>query len=99
MDDDKLKAMMDSYKEQIALNTRLLERQERFIGQLDDSTKKLIEAINIQTTGLQNAFSQGFLTLKEQITRDHAGHTIRIYMALGGMISILVTLLSLWMTK
>lgn len=99
IDNDKLKLMMENYKEQIQLNTKLLERQERFIDNLDESTKRLIEAINAQTTGLQNTLSLGLITLSEKITQDHSGITLRIYVALGGMISILITLLSIWLTK
>jgi hypothetical protein len=99
IDNDKLKAMMESYREQIQLNTKLLERQERFIDSLDGSTKRLIEAINSQTASLNSVLSQGLVSLSEKITRDHSGITLRIYVALGGMISILITLISIWMTK
>lgn len=99
MDDSQLKLLMDSYKEQVQLNTKLLERQERFLDSLDSSTKQLIEAINAQTTGLQSTLSLGLSTLSEKITRDHGAISLRLYVALGGMISILITLISLWAIK
>ena len=99
MDDNQLKLLMDSYREQISLNTKLLERQERFITRLDESTQRLIEAINNQTHGFYDTLSKSVSELSSSITKDHAGITLRIYVALGGMISIMITLLSIWMIK
>lgn len=99
MDDDKLKLMMESYREQIQLNTKLLERQERFVTRLDESTQRLIEAINAQTTNFYDTLARSLAEMGTTITRDHAGIMLRLYIALGGMVSIIVTLLGLWITK
>jgi cysteinyl-tRNA synthetase len=99
MDDEKLKLLMDSYREQIQLNTKLLERQEGFLNSLDRSTRQLIEAINAQTTGLQTSITLGVTELSKQMTQDHGAISLKVYVALGGMISILATLISLWVIK
>lgn len=99
MEDDKLKLLMDSYREQIQLNTRLLERQERFIDRLDASTHELVEAINAQTTGLQSTLTTGLATVKGQLSGEHGNINMRIYVALGGMVSILITLIAIWMAQ
>lgn len=97
LDTNQLRLLMDNYKEQIQLNTRLLERQERFIDSLDRSTHELIKAINDQTTGLQSTLSVGIAGLSEKITEEHGDINLRIYVALGGMVSLLVTLVTLWL--
>lgn len=99
IDDNGLRLLMDSYREQIQLNTKLLERQERFIENLDKSTQELVRAIDTQTKGLQNALSLGFAGLSEKNSKEHGDINIRIYVALGGMVSILVTLITLWAMK
>ena len=96
LDTEQLLLLMQSYKEQVQLNTRLLERQERFIDNLDKSTQQLVEAINTQTKGLSDMFSTGLAQLSQKMTEDHGGLNIRIYVALVGMVSILATLITLW---
>lgn len=96
IDKDQLRLLMDNYKEQIQLNTKLLERQARFFDSLDRSTHDLIEAINAQTVGLQSVLSVGIAGLGEKMTEEHGDINLRIYVALGGMLSLLVTLVTLW---
>lgn len=95
MDNEQLKLLMDSYKQQVELNTKLLERQKWFIERLDESTQRLVEAIHAQTSGLQSTVETGIAQLGQKITEEHGGLNIRIYVALGGMISILATLIAL----
>lgn len=99
MESEQLELLMNSYKEQIQLNTKLLERQERFMDRLDHSTQQLIEAINAQTTGLQSTLDSGLSSLGRDITTEHGDINLRIYVALGGMVTILLTLITIWVTK
>lgn len=99
IDKDQLRLLMDNYKEQIQLNTKLLERQTRFIDNLDKSTHDLIEAINAQTVGLQDSFRVGIAELGSKMTEEHGNISLRVYVAMGGMVSILATIVALWVTK
>jgi hypothetical protein len=99
LDNNTLKLLMDSYREQVQLNTKLLERQERFIDRLDNSTHNLIEAINAQTTGLQANLAKGITGMCDRMSEEHGQINLRIYAAIGGMVSILVTLLTIWITQ
>lgn len=97
--DDSLMLLMDSYREQIQLNTKLLERQERMFDRLDSSTIKLTEAINAQTMGFQSMLSTKISELGDGLTKEHGDINLRVYAALGGMVSILVTLIAIWITQ
>lgn len=99
IDKDQLRLLLDNYREQIQLNTKLLERQERFIDNLDRSTHDLIEAIHVQTAGLQSTLNVGMAGLGEKMTEEHSDINLRIYVALGGMLSLLVTMVALWVMK
>ena len=99
IDKNQLQLLLDNYKEQIQLNTKLLERQERFIDRLDGSTQELIEAINAQTVGLHSKLSSSVSVLSEKMTEEHGDINLRIYVALGGMLSLLATIVTLWVVK
>jgi len=79
-----LTLLLGSYKEQIQMNTKLLERQNNLVDRLEHATGELIGAINTQTAELTC-----------RMVKDHAGIRNRIYVALVGMVSILLVLLTL----
>lgn len=99
IDKDQLQLLMESYKEQVQLNTKLLERQAQFLDNLDQSTQKLIEAINSQTEAVHSTLEVGFATMGQKITEEHGGLSLRLYVAMGGMLSIIATLIAMWITK
>ena len=71
MGDEQLKLLMSSYKEQIELNTKLMERQKWFLESLEGSTQRLIEAIHAQTSGLQGTMETGIAQLGQKMTEEH----------------------------
>jgi hypothetical protein len=99
MGDEQLKMLMENYKSQVELNTKLLEQQKWFLTRLEESTNRLVEAIHAQTTGIQGSIEAETARLGQKMTEEHGGLSIRIYLALGGMVSILATLITLWVVK
>jgi len=96
IDKNQLELLMDSYRQQIELNTKLLERQSQFVERLDNSTKALVEAIHTQTESVQSVIATGIAQLGQKITEEHGAISLRIYIALGGMVSLLATLIAMW---
>jgi cysteinyl-tRNA synthetase len=99
MGDEQLKMLMENYKSQVELNTKLLEQQKWFLTRLEESTNRLVEAIHAQTTGIQGSIEIETSRLGQKMTEDHGGLRIQIYVALVGMVSILATLITLWVVK
>ena len=77
-----LTLLLNSYKDQVEMNTKLLERQNNLVNRLEHATTELIGAINTQTS-----------ELTVRMTKDHSSIKNRIYIALVGMVSILLTLI------
>lgn len=96
IDTTQLELLMDNYRKQIQLNTQLLERQSQFIDRLDRSTQSLVDAIHTQTESTHSVISTGLAQLGQKITEEHGHISIRVYIALGGMVSILTTLITMW---
>lgn len=99
MTDDQLKILMDVYRDRSILDTKLLERQSHFIESLDRSTKRLIEAIDSQTESVHSTLTAGLAAMGQKITEEHGSLSLRLYIAMGGMISIIATLIAMWVTK
>ena len=84
LNQNDLTLLLNSYKEQIQMNTKLLERQNNLVDRLEHATGELIGAISNQT-----------LELTSRMVKDHASIKNKIYVALVGMVSILLVLLTI----
>lgn len=78
-----LTLLLNSYRDQVQINTKLLERQNNLIDRLEHATGELISAISNQT-----------LEITTRMIKDHTSIKNKIYIALIGMVSILLALLT-----
>jgi hypothetical protein len=114
--------LMESYKNNIQLNTTLLEQQKQllimntsaidkqkeFCETLDKFIQNVIscsEKINENHSKLTKLVEDKTNTISNQITTgiadskvEHSGLRLRIYMAMIGMVGIIISLISLAMT-
>lgn len=108
LDREDLFLLMESYQNTISLNTTLLERQDTLNANIERTIQELLGICENQAKILEEIRRIGPITQKRADAilaelvaarvaevKEHSGHNNRIYVALVGMVGIVVTLIGL----
>jgi hypothetical protein len=94
LDREDLYLLMESYQNTITLNTTLLERQDILNANIERVIKELVTVCASQADIIAAVRAARTDEIKE-----HAGHNNRVYVALVGMVGIILTLIGLLVSK